>query len=196
MKKITLFLFALTFLSCSSDDGAQQSTSNTNGFSLNNSWISTGNGYLARYDETDHSNKNYIILTNGSVTSNPFDVDTIQDNHYGSATTNLVYLTINSTAHGELVPGTYTLDTTQYSADGYFYWANIITGLTLNADTTLNDFSYESTSSSGSTHPIVSGRITIAREDENYAITYTLNQSGETIQGNYYGPLTQLLAFE
>lgn len=192
MKKIILIIFTtLTLISCSSDDSSPAQNNNSNGFYVGNLFKSTNKGYFTHQSTDGTGYKNLIILTDGTVNSDPYDADTLNSNQYSNNTSNLVVLTVNSTSTSIIEEGTYNLDTTQYAGSGNLYWATLISGITVN-NNFIENFDYESYSSNSSSNPITSGSLTITKNGTTYNLTYTLLQNGSTINGSYVGELSEL----
>jgi len=200
MNKLTLLLIIFitsSILSCSSDDSIAPIISptinqqNSSEIIINGTNYSTVNGYLTRQTNGGTGYKNLIILSDGEVLSNPYDADTIDANSYSNDTNNLVVLTVNSTSINELAEGTYNLDTTDFAGSGNLYWTTVITGITLN-NNLIDNYAYESFSSSNSSNTVTSGSINISKNMNVYTISYTLNLANSSITGSYTGELIEL----
>jgi len=191
MKKIILIILTtISLFSCSSDDSSNNQNNNIDGFYIGNNFNSTNNGYFTH--ESDGTGyKNLIILTDGTVNSNPYDADNINLNNYSNNTSNLLILTVNSTSTSSIEEGTYNLDTTQYAGSGNLYWATFIAGITIN-NNLIDTYNYESYTSNSSTNPITSGSLTITKNGTIYNLNYTFQQNGSTINGSYVGELFEL----
>ena len=195
MKKTFSIIFGifigLFVSSCSSDDSSYPDPNTNFGFTLNGVEYATRKGYLTHQSNDGTGYKNLIILTNGEVLSDPFDADTLNANEFSSNTSNIIVFTINSTSTNELADGTYHLDNTNHDGSGNLYWTTIITGITIQ-NNLLESYNYESFTSNNSSNPIVSGSLTIIKNQNNYEITYTLNQNNTVINGSFSGLLTEL----
>lgn len=197
MKKINLLfatLFALTILCCTSDDNSNNNPLPVieNNFSIGENIYNTTNGYLVHQLSNNGTGyKNLVVLSNGTVLSDPFDGDTLNANNFSDDTDTILVLTINSTSIELLDPGTYNLDTTLYNGSGNLYRASVITGISIE-NSLIDDFTYESFSSINSSNPIISGSVTISNENDIYTFSYNLNQSEVSINGNFIGNLTEL----
>ncbi|WP_179022449.1 hypothetical protein [Winogradskyella forsetii] len=197
MKKINLLfaaLFVLTILCCNSDDNSNNNPLPVieNNFSIGENVYNTTNGYLVHQLSNNGTGyKNLVVLSNGTVLSDPFDGDTLNSNNYSDDTDTILVLTINSTSIELLESGTYNLDTTLYNGSGNLYRASVITGISIE-NSLIDDFTYESFSSINSSNPIISGSVTISNENDIYTFSYNLNQSEVSINGNFIGNLTEL----
>ena len=158
---------------------------------MNGFEYATPNGYFTHQSNDGTGYKNLIILTNGVVLSDPFDADTLNSNEFSSNTSNIIVFTINSSSTNEITEGTYILDNSNHDGIGNLYWTTIITGITIQ-NNLIDSYNYESYTSNNSSNPIVSGSITIAKNQNNYEITYILNQNNAVINGSFSGLLSEL----
>ncbi|RTY89136.1 hypothetical protein [Flavobacterium sp. GT3R68] len=187
MKNFSLLLLTtLLLFSCSSDDA-----SDGNGFYLDGSLKSTNHGYSAHQPQAYGAGyEHIIILSDGTINSDSFDINFIEHNNYSNNTSNLIKLIVNSKSLTTIEEGTYTLDNSQGA--GYLNMVFFLSGVTV-TNNVLEDYNYESYSDNASAHKIISGSLTITKTGTRYNLNYTfLQNEGTSIQGRFSGELTEL----
>ncbi len=181
MKRFTslFLLIILTFVACSEDD-----TNPTDDMS----------GEETGGEETDEITNGFIF--NEEKYPTPIVTKTNYDNHYQltfvnedfsaaeySGTINFVGVLFQS-VDGQIIPGTYTflLDTDpNYDQAKNFFDAESGAGLKItNGEADLSSGYYEK---------LLSGTVSIAKENTTYTITYSIEYQDGTFEGNYTGEI-------